>query len=272
MSQTRTWVITGVSTGLGLSLALYVASRGDKVVGTVRSLSKFPESLKAAGVFPLVVDLDQPDDEVRKAGEAALAMVESVDVVVNNAGINLPGPVEEHPVSDYRAVFQTNFFGLLAFIQPFITHFRTRRAGHILNISSAATSHPVATWSAYSASKAALEALGDILSLELKLFGVRVLTIQPGVFTSAIWAKADPSLASDAPSSDVPTIAKSTIYTDPETQGYNVARFLLENARKSGQIGDPEKYAHRVYELVTKTGLAQDVVAPSGKTRATKHA
>ena len=109
-----------------------------------------------------------------------------------------------------------------------------------------------------------MEALGDILSLELKLFGVRVLTIQPGVFTSAIWAKADPSLASDAPSSDVPTIATSTIYTDPETQGYNVVRFLLENARKSGQIGDPEKYAHRVYELVTKTGLAQDVVAQPG--------
>lgn len=108
------WVITGVSSGLGYALALHVASQGnkvcfqpmaghtmntfdvfDQVVGTVRSLAKFPEQLKAAGVVPLVLDLDQPDEDVRKAGETALRMLGTVDVLVNNAGCTIIGPVEE---------------------------------------------------------------------------------------------------------------------------------------------------------------------------------
>lgn len=66
-----------------------------QVVGTVRSLSSFPEQLKAAGVLPLVVDLNQSDDTVRKAGQTALSMLGVVDVLVNNAGSTILGPVEE---------------------------------------------------------------------------------------------------------------------------------------------------------------------------------
>lgn len=80
----------------------------DQVVGTVRSLAKFPEQLKAAGVLPLVLDLDQPDDEVRRAGETALSMLGTVDVLVNNAGCTIIGPVEEQTYVLSEQLFAQN--------------------------------------------------------------------------------------------------------------------------------------------------------------------
>lgn len=165
-------------------------------------------------------------------------------------------------MSDFRAVFQTNFFGLLAFTQPFITHFRTRRTGHIVNVSSMGGSVAFPSCGAYCASKAALDSLSDILSSELKLFGVRILDIKPGNFPSAIWAKAATSNPVDGEGLSGQI---STAYTDFETQGYDTARRLLELAHQSGQFGDPKKYAQRVYEMVTGTGLAETVVARPAK-------
>lgn len=167
-------------------------------------------------------------------------------------------------MSDFRAIFQTNFFGLVAFTQPFITHFRTRRAGHIINTSALGGSVAIPPWGAYCASKAAIDSLSDTLSSELKLFGVRVLNLRPGAFPSAIWSKAgggDPF--SDGSSDNGPSKPLSTIYTDPDTQGYDRIRLILKNARETGRIGDPEKYAQRVYELVTGTGLFKELVARS---------
>lgn len=124
---------------------------------------------------------------------------------------------------------------------------------------------------AYCASKAALNILSDMLSLELKLFGVRILNIQPGVFPSAIWGKmatgnfAGNDSTDGGPVENSPTRQSTTVYTDPTTQGYDTARLLLKNARESGQIGDPRKYAQRVHEMVIGTGLAEEVAArPKG--------
>ncbi|KAJ3556273.1 hypothetical protein NM688_g2122 [Phlebia brevispora] len=207
MDTSRVWVITGV-------------------IGTVRSLAKFPEELRTAGVLPLVADFSQSDDELKKAAQDALTLFGTVDVLVNNAATGVVGPLEEVATSDIRAQFQVNFFGLMAFTQPFITHFP------------------------------ALDSYTDVLSLELKLFGVRVMAVQPGYFKSAFLSK----MPLMSPGEDSGA-SLSKIYTDPATQGYDFVRQVGKIHLDNRQVGDPEKYAQRVYEVVTGTGLADGVVA-----------
>lgn len=168
-------------------------------------------------------------------------------------------------VSDIRAQYQTNLFGLIAFTQPFITHFRTRRTGHILNVSSIGSMKNGPSWAPYTSTKAALDVFTETLHQELKLFGVRVLSIMPGFFATSFLVnyagrvettpKKDPS-------------ASSLIYTDLETQGYGIATLLPQIQAADHQVGDPEKFAQRVFDVVTGTGLAKGLVArptPDGK-------
>lgn len=138
-------------------------------------------------------------------------------------------------------------------------HFRTRRTGHILNISSYAGTIPLPCWGAYGATKAALDIFSDVLSLELKLFGVRVITVPLGYFASSFLTKA--STHDSTPEGE--TGGLSQVYTDPVTQGYDIVRRTLKAQLERKQIGDPEKYAQRVYEMVTGTGLAKGLAAQS---------
>ena len=155
--------------------------------------------------------------------------------------------------------FQTNFFGLLAFTQPFIAHFRTRRTGHILNVSSYLGSIPFGGWGAYGATKAALDLLSDVLSLELKLFGVRVITIPLGYFASSFLS----NVAARDSTAEGNSSGLSQVYTDPMTQGYDLVRHTHQIHVERKQVGDSEKYARRVYEIVTGTGLAEGLTAHS---------
>ncbi|KAF7796677.1 hypothetical protein EIP86_007860 [Pleurotus ostreatoroseus] len=257
MSSPRVWLITGVSSGLGLALALHVTAQGDKVVGTVRSLSKFPEELKQAGVVPIIADFTASDEVLRKAGQDAINVLGKVDVLVNNAAYGIVSPVEEQDMQDLRMQFQTNVFGLLAFAQPLIAHLRERRTGHILNISSYLGMIPIPSWGTYGATKAALNLLSDVLHTELKLFGVRVLTLSLGYFASNFMSR----VANYNSVSDGQPLALSKIYTDPWTHGYDLARQQHKIHVDMNRVGDPEKYAVRVYELVTGTGLAKGLTA-----------
>ncbi|KAF7794726.1 hypothetical protein EIP86_005864 [Pleurotus ostreatoroseus] len=259
MSSNRVWVITGVNSGLGFALATHVASQGDKVIGSVRLLSKFPEALREIGVTPIVVDFSAADEDIKEAARSALKVLGKVDVLVNNAGIGMFGPVEELQLSDIRKSFQTNVFGIIAFTQPFIEYFRTRRIGHILSLSSIVGTDPAPSWAAYNASKAALEAFMDSLHHELKNFGVRVLLLVPGYFSSSFFHNLP-----NVPQASSPVAAPSDqhdqgskIYTDPLTQGFGSDTAITKMHIEQGQIGDPAKYAARVYEVVTGTGLVQ---------------
>ncbi|KAL4252379.1 short-chain dehydrogenases/reductases (SDR) family protein [Abortiporus biennis] len=263
MSQ-RIWVITGVNSGFGLAVALEAAKNGDKVIGTVRSLSKFPESLRAAGAVPVVIDFNGSDADILQAAKDALGTYDRVDVVVNNVGYGLIGPVEELSVDDVRSNFQVNFFGLLTFTQPFIAHFRERKSGHIINMSSIAALHVGPSWLAYSASKAALDALTDTLTLELKLFNVRVISVTAGVFPTTNFFVGHPNYQADDKRHETNSAKETNIYTDPVTQGYDIMNELPRMYMSSGQVGDPEKLAMRIYELVSGTGLLKDLVPENG--------
>jgi len=180
----QTWLITGVSSGLGKALAEAALARGYKVIGTLR----LPEQVAAfeAGApgraFGLQVDLSHAAP-LGAAVEAAVARAGGrLDVLVNNAGAGHMGALEELDEEDFRAAVEINFFGALRMIQSVVTRFREQRAGAIINISSASGFAGNAGGTAYCASKFALEGLSEALAPELAPFGVKVMIVEPGAF------------------------------------------------------------------------------------------
>lgn len=228
------------------------------MISSVRALSKFPQALADAGAKPLILDLDAPDPLVQRAAEDAMQIYGHVDVLVNNAGTNLTGygPVEETSMREIRQQFQSNLFGTLAFTQPFVTHFRMRRTGHIFNVSSVAAGLFPPAWGGYSASKAALDAFSDTLAKEIAPFGIRVFILMPGYFPTDIFRK-HPSYAEEG---QAPAKPPTVVYTDRATQGYDSMNWLPRQSEATGLVGDPEKFAERVYEIVAGIGLPARVI------------
>lgn len=263
----RVWVITGSSSGLGLATALRALKEGEKVIATVRSPAKFPQELRAAGAQQLILDLDGTDEHIRKAAQQAIAIYGHVDVLVNNAGTNINGygPIEELSMQEIRQHFQSNLFGTLAFTQPFIAHFRTRRTGHIINVSSLAAGLSAPAWGPYNASKLALESFSETLAKELTLFNVKVTIIVTGYFPTKIF-RTHPAYVEDGKNSEFATAHRSTVYTDPETQGYDSMNWRPRQAEAAGFVGDQEKFAARLFEIGAQRGFAYEVMkdAPRG--------
>ncbi|KAI0821040.1 hypothetical protein BC629DRAFT_419461 [Irpex lacteus] len=256
----RIWVITGTSSGLGLAIAKHALSEGDKVIATVRSLAKFPAALKEAGAHPLVLDLNDTDANIRAAAEAAIKVYGRVDILVNNAGsANAVAPVEEQEVEGLRRQFQGNVYGTIAFSQPFIEHFRVRKSGHIINISSMAAHLNFPSFGAYSASKAALDSLSDALAKEVALYGVKVHIIEPGYFPTNILPKKPLYTPNAASKEGAPIpVGLSKVYTET-SQGYNLVNRTHEISTAMGRVGDSDLLARRVYEIATDTGIAKEL-------------
>jgi short-subunit dehydrogenase len=169
---TKRAIVTGCSTGIGRATAVELTARGYEVIATARK----PETLGDLKVArTLALDVDQ-DESVAAARDA----VGPVDVLVNNAGFGVEGPVESVPLGDVRRMFETNFFGAARMIQAFVPAMRERGSGAVVNVTSTAgiASPPLGGY--YSASKFALEALSEALHLEAGHFGVKVIVIEPG--------------------------------------------------------------------------------------------
>ncbi|WP_374569785.1 oxidoreductase [Phenylobacterium sp.] len=177
---TKSWFITGVSSGLGRALAEAALARGDKVAGTVRKAAD-AEALAALGpgALPLVVDVTD-EAGVHEAVGRAEAAFGAIDVLVNNAGYGLIAAVEEASLPETRAQFEVNVFGALAAIQAVLPAMRARGSGHIVNVTSVSG---LAAWSGtgvYCASKFALEAIGETLAQEVGPMGIKVTNVAPG--------------------------------------------------------------------------------------------
>jgi NAD(P)-dependent dehydrogenase (short-subunit alcohol dehydrogenase family) len=173
-----TVLITGTSSGIGLATALELAGAGHKVYATMRNPARGPHLGEQVTVLPMDVDSDQ---SVADCFANLYRQGESVDVLVNNAGIERHGSVEELPLAEFRATMETNYFGALRCIQQVAARMRERKSGCIINVSSVAGKISASPLTAYSASKFALEALSEGLAGEMKPFGVRVAIVQPGI-------------------------------------------------------------------------------------------
>jgi len=177
-------VITGASRGIGLATALELARAGHQVVATMRNPAASPELGAQAAKENLPIRIEpmdvDSDDSVKQAFSQILAKG-PVDVLVNNAGVERTGPIEETPLVDFRTCMETNYFGAIRCIQAVMRPMRERGSGAIINVTSVAGKISVSPMAPYGASKFALEALSEVLAQELRAFGVRVAIVEPGI-------------------------------------------------------------------------------------------
>ena len=178
-------LITGASSGIGLATALELGRAGHTVHATMRNVGRAQRlcDMAAAEEIPLsIVAMDVDSDEsVAEAVEKIRRKSGRIDVLVNNAGIERIGAIEELPLEAFRAVMETNYFGALRTIQAVLPEMRERRSGCIVNVSSVAGRIANSPMGPYTASKWALEALSEALAQEVKPFNVRVAIVEPGI-------------------------------------------------------------------------------------------
>jgi NAD(P)-dependent dehydrogenase (short-subunit alcohol dehydrogenase family) len=231
----KTFLITGVSSGLGRAFALAALAAGHRVAGTVRR----PDDVRA---FESVAPgrsharlLDVTDDA---AVVDTVADVEStvgpIDVVIANAGYGVEGIFEETPLAEVRAQFATNVFGVAATLQAVLPYLRTRRSGHLMAVTSMGGLMAVPGMSAYCASKFAVEGLLESLGKEVAAFGIHVTAIEPGSFRTE-WA------------------GRSMTRADRTIPDYDGLFDPIRAARveaSGNQLGNPDKAAEAVLAIL----------------------
>jgi NAD(P)-dependent dehydrogenase (short-subunit alcohol dehydrogenase family) len=179
----RAALVTGCSSGIGRATALALAAKGYVVYATARRPETLAD-LAARGCETLALDVTSEESMVAavRAVEAAHGHVE---VLVNNAGYALQGPVEEASLGAVRAQFETNVFGLVRLSQLVLPEMRAAGSGRIINIGSMGGRFTFPGGGFYHASKHAVEAISDALRLEVAPFGIHVSLVQPGPVVSA---------------------------------------------------------------------------------------
>ncbi|KAL4761259.1 SDR family oxidoreductase [Aspergillus foveolatus] len=181
-ASSRTWLITGASSGLGKSLALAALKAGHKVIGTTRDVGRAekscPDFSTDGGIW---IELD-PAQKNAYYLFAKCAQEHDVDVLVNNAGYAFIGGVEDTSETDVRDQMEVNFYGPLRAVRACLPVLRAKGSGHVILVSSGAGFIARPGRGTYSASKFAIEAMHESLSYEVKELGIKVLIIEPGAF------------------------------------------------------------------------------------------
>ena len=182
-------LITGTSKGIGLEAALAFGRAGYQVFATMRKPSQSPELAETAAQEKLPISvsaMDVDSDESVSQAIGAILKGGALEVLVNNAGVEREGPVEELPLAEFRAAMETNYFGAIRCIQAVAGHMRQRRRGCIINVTSVGGRIACPPLAAYAASKWALEGLSEALAGEMKSFNVRVAVVEPGIVDTSM--------------------------------------------------------------------------------------
>ncbi len=230
----KTWLITGVSSGLGRALAEAALSRGDIVGGTVRREADKAtfEALAPGSARGFVLDVT--DHAALSAALRAMEDETGLDVLVNNAGYGLICALEEAGAEEVRAQFEVNVFAPIAAVQAALPGMRDRRRGRIVNISSVSGLAPWAGTAIYTASKFALEGAMRTLAQEVAPFGVHVTNIEPGGMRTDYAGRSFTQAARRIDAYDGP--------------GHDAAQLLQASA--GHEAGDPEKIAAAILQVV----------------------
>lgn len=183
--KSKSVIITGTSKGIGLEAALAFSRAGYKVFATMRNPDIARELGQMARQESLAISISamdvDSDESVKQSIETIHRVNGPVDVLVNNAGIERHGSIEELELSDFRAVMETNYFGTLRCIQAILPKMRVNGSGCIINVTSIAGRLASSPLGPYTASKFAVEAVSEVLAQEVKPFNIRVAIVEPGI-------------------------------------------------------------------------------------------
>jgi NAD(P)-dependent dehydrogenase (short-subunit alcohol dehydrogenase family) len=198
MSTTRTALVTGASSGIGLATAKRLLDHGYRVIGTSRNPDTVPDAARPEGLRYRALDLRDTHSIDGFVG-ALHAEDIHVDVLVNNAGESQSGPLEEIPLGALERIFQINVLGPVHLTQLLLPGMRRRGYGRVVMVSSMLASFPLAYRSSYVASKAAIEGFATAARFEMSPFGVWLTTVEPGSIKTGISTRRTKYVADDSP-------------------------------------------------------------------------
>lgn len=233
--QTPVWFITGCSTGFGKELAKLVLARGWRAVITARKPEQIQDLVAGNEGNALGLGLDVTDKvQVAEAVKQAEAKFGRIDVLVNNAGYGYLAAIEEGEDEAVRAMFETNFFGLVELTKAVLPGMRKQKSGNIVNISSIGGLVSFGATGYYHATKYAVEGLSESLAIECEPLGIKILIVEPGPFRTD-WSGR--------------SLQESSIVIDDydSTAG---ARRRSSKANSGKQVGDPVRGAEAIIKAV----------------------
>ncbi|SFC51266.1 Short-chain dehydrogenase [Flagellimonas taeanensis] len=224
-------LITGGSSGIGKSIGTFLTTKGYKVYGTTRTPANYPDF----DVFDLI-QLDVRDvDSIQDAVSHVIAKEGRLDVLINNAGVGITGPIEETPHEEILKVFDTNFHGPVHMMKAVLPQMRNQGGGTIVNITSIAGYMGLPFRGFYSATKGALGLITEALRMETKDFGVTITNVAPGDFATNIAAGRYHAPVLDG---------------SPYEDKYARTIDSINGDVDSG--GDPEQVARAIYSIINK--------------------
>jgi NAD(P)-dependent dehydrogenase (short-subunit alcohol dehydrogenase family) len=223
----KTILITGTSSGIGQATALYFAARGWNVAATMRDPLKADPVLKHPQISLFALDVTN-GDSIAQAINAALNRYKKIDVLLNNAGYGLFGPIEAIASQQIQQQFATNLFGLIGVTQQILPVMRSAGEGLIINISSIIGRLALPYASSYIATKFAVEGLSESMRYELEPFNIRIKIIEPGSINTEFGKG-----------------SKQTSVSDPYRA--SMTKFLAVFTRSNSAGAKPEEVAKVIY-------------------------
>ncbi|WP_298953852.1 SDR family oxidoreductase [uncultured Nonlabens sp.] len=226
----RVVLVTGGSSGIGKAIALFLQDKNYTVYGTSRNPDRYPDS----SIKLLALDV-QDQNSIHNAVNLLLEKEGKIDVLINNAGVGITGPMEETPIDQVKNAMDTNFYGPLRVLQAVLPVMRKQKSGRVINITSIAGYMGLPYRGIYSASKGALEIATEAYRMECAHLNIHFSNVAPGDFATNIAAGRF----------HAPVIAGS----DYES-GYTHTLKLIDEHVDSGQ--DPKEVASKIYEILQK--------------------
>jgi NAD(P)-dependent dehydrogenase (short-subunit alcohol dehydrogenase family) len=233
MGTQKVWFITGASKGMGLEITKAVLNKGDKVIATSRNTSALLEKFgeQEENLLPIKLDITNEED-VQNAILKGIDKFGKIDVVVNNAGYNLLGNIEEISHAEFRKTMDVNVFAISDIMRNVLPHLRKQNSGHIINTASMMGYMSYPGNGSYSASKYAVIGLSEALAQEVAPFGIKVTILAPGTFRTNFMNEETLSVAQH------------------KIDAYDLDRQIEQFTGFDGkQLGDPKKLAEVVLQL-----------------------